>query len=218
LVSIGVKEKQRPMSLKLTLPEAIRSIRVARQMKTAEFARQIGVAQSIVSRYESGGRSPGKRVLLKLMLMARDAEKETIKEALSKVCRGEPIKDSEARRIALSLAQEDELLKQVVSYVNLSNRGRFLSLSAGIAESETKIDDSLNKILSIWFTSEHTPDVVRHFRDAARFLEIALVPGAGETIEPVVRALSKLGLIAPTDEASEPTSAEASKPQIKKTA
>lgn len=176
------------MSATLTLPEAVRSIRRAWHMTTSEFGRELGIERSVVSRYESGERSPGRRVLLKLMLKAREAEREPIRQALS-ARHGRPIRDEEAVGMAMQIAKEEELLERVAAYFDLPERGRFVQLTSDIIAEGKEVDESLNTILSIWSSSSANPDRLRYFKDAARFLEIGLVPGAGETIEPLVDAL-----------------------------
>lgn len=180
------------MPPKLTLPEAVKSIRKAWHMTTSEFASELGVAQSVVSRYESGGRSPGRRVLLKLMLKAREAERETIRQALS-ARHGRPIRDEEAVGMAMQIAKEEELLERVATYFDLPERGRFVHLTNEIIAEGKEVDESLNTILSIWSSSSANPDRLRYFKDAARFLEIGLVPGDGETIAPLVDVLREAG-------------------------
>lgn len=181
------------MPQELTLPEAVRSIRKAWHMTTSEFARELGVAQSVVSRYESGARSPGRRVLLRLMLKAHGAQRETIRLALSTL-HGKPVRDAEAVGWAVQIAKEEEFFERAAAHLALTGRERFIYLAGQVVLGGEEVDESLNTVLSTWLMSEHSPDRPRYFRDAARFLEIGLVPGAGETNEPLLRALNEAGL------------------------
>jgi transcriptional regulator with XRE-family HTH domain len=190
------------MASNMTLAEAIRSIRKGRSMTTSELARQIGVAQSVVSRYEAGLRSPSWRTLAKLLLLADGAEKSRIIEALSAV-RGRPVSEVEATRESKLVTEEDEFLKRVSDYPDLLNRGRFGSLARAIMmQQEWEVAESLNAILSLWLESDHSAEASRCFQDAATFLKIALSSGpprrASES-PPEMAGKTKYRVIAPVD-------------------
>jgi len=170
------------MPPELTLPEAVKSIRKMWHMTTTEFAREIGVAQSVVSRYETGTRSPSRKVLLKLILKAREPERTTIRAALSAL-RGKPIPDDETIRLALQVVKDEVSLERAAANFELPDRARFAHLAGEILAERNEVDESLNDILWTWLMTGHSPDRSRYFRDAARFLEIGLVPNTRETRE-----------------------------------
>ena len=180
----------------MTLPEAVRKIRKRRGMNTSDFAAELGVAQSMISRYERGQRSPRWRFLVKLFMFAEGDEKPPILEALS-VAQGRPVVESDAIQDAKRLAREDDIFRRTVDYVNLPEAGRFIWLTSEIhrvaKEQGVEVDESVNRILSVWLHGEGSADAVKYFQDAARFLEIALLPGAGDTTELLREALKKIG-------------------------
>jgi transcriptional regulator with XRE-family HTH domain len=164
----------------LTLPEVIRAMRKRRFMTTSEFARELGVAQSVVSRYESGGRSPGWRVLVKLLLFAEGVEREPVLQALSEV-RGSPVNEADAEQQAARFVDEDKFLRWLAGSPDVSERGQFARLAAAIlSQDKMCVDQSLNTMLELWLRSSDSPALAsRYFRDAARFLEVALLPVVG---------------------------------------
>jgi DNA-binding transcriptional regulator YiaG len=168
------------MPPELTLPKAMKSIRKMWHMTTTEFARELGVAQSAVSRYETGAMSPGRKVLLKLILKAREPERKTIREALSALP-GKRIPDDETIRLAVQIVKDEASLERAAASFELPERARFAYLVGEILEKHNEVDESLNDILWTWLMTGHSPDRSRYFRDAARFLEIGLVPSASET-------------------------------------
>lgn len=170
------------MPAELSLPEAVRSIRKMWHMTTTEFARELGVAQSVVSRYETGTRSPSRRVLLKLILKAREPERATIREALSALP-GRPIRDDETIRLAMQIVKDEASLERAAANFQLPERARFAQLTGEILAEHNEIDESLNSILWTWLMTQRSPERRRYFRDAARFLEIGLVSKADQKSE-----------------------------------
>ncbi len=181
------------MQTDMTLPAVIRSIRKGRHMTTSEFARSLELNQSMVSRYEKGERSPGWRVLARLLLLAEGREKNVIVDAMS-AAKGQTVSIADAEQQAVQAAKEDEFLKRALEHVNLPERARFAYLSTEILQQKREVDASLNQVLSIWLRYGGSAESERYFIDAARFLEIALVPGCGETTQALVQQLEETGL------------------------
>lgn len=188
------------MKANMVLPEAIRSIRKAHRMTSAELARELGINQSMVSRYQKGERSPSWRVLAKLYLLAEGPEKSAIREALS-AAKGQPVGASEAEQLAQQVAKEGELLKRALEFANMPERGRFAYLSTEILQAKREVTSSMNDILSIWLRYGENAESDRYFRDAARFLKIALVPDGRETSEPFIEVLKAVGLCSNKEDA-----------------
>jgi len=160
--------------------ELIRSIRQRRRMNTSEFGRELGVAQSVVSRYENGSRFPGWRPLTRLLLLAEGAEKGHVLQALSAI-RGRPVDEAEATQEAKRVVEEDEFLLKTADLPDILERGQFASLARAIMTNEKWcIDEPLNKILSLWLKSAHHPWAHRCFADAARFLEVTILAREAE--------------------------------------
>lgn len=64
------------------MKELIRQIREQRNMSQAEFARAIGVSQSMISKIESGERMPGRQVIAGLFAIAEGENKQRLEDAL----------------------------------------------------------------------------------------------------------------------------------------
>jgi transcriptional regulator with XRE-family HTH domain len=165
-------------------------------MTMVEFGRCLDVAQSVVSRYERGERSPGRRVLSKLLLMADATERQTILHAMSDLT-GSRIEEAAAIEDAMQEARKDEFLHRVTDYLSLPGLGRFAYLTAEIMIQKMDVDDAVNDILSIWLLHRGSPEALRYFRDAARFLQIAL--RAGETSQELLVALKEAGILRADD-------------------
>jgi hypothetical protein len=113
--------------------------------------------------------------LVKLLLLAEGAEKECILSLLS-VARGRPVTETEATEDGRRVVDEEQFLRRVAGSPDLLGRGRFAQLTRAILTQEKRgIDESLNRILELWFTYTADPGIGRYFDDAARFLEIGLL-------------------------------------------
>jgi hypothetical protein len=64
-------------------------------------------------------------------------------------------------------------------------------LAGAICNERKEVDDSVNTILSLWLTCDHSPDVIRSFKEAARFLEIALGVGPDAKSDQRLRVIAK---------------------------
>lgn len=174
------------------ISDVVRSVRQRLRMNTTEFARQLGVAQSVVSRYENGSRHPGWRPLARLLLIAEGAERRLVLKALSKI-KGQPIGEMEAIEEGEKAVEEDEFLRKAgkgtpefrlggfgeppdepVSLDDLPpNLRRFVVAASVIGHMGTEVDRSLASIVELWIHWGHRyPEAARYFRDAERFLRV----------------------------------------------
>lgn len=162
---------------------AIRSVRKGCQMTTTEFARELGVAQSVVSRYERDERSPGWRPLMKLLLLARGDEQIPILDALADI-RRQPVTREKAIEEALRMAREDDFLHRVQDYMALNADEKFAWLALKVIHAKIPVHESLISIIELWISSYQSPLAARRFEDAARYLRAAAAPG-GTQPEPL---------------------------------
>ena len=182
-----------PVDATRRLSALMRSVRKRLRMNTTEFARKLGVAQSVVSRYENGSRSPGWRPLARLLLIAEGPEKKQVLKALSRV-KGQPVDEVEATREAQEVAAEDEFLRRVglgeppgfriggsgedieepMGLDDLPpNLSRFLVAASIIGHGKREVDESLSSILELWLRwGCRYPEAARYFQDAERFLRV----------------------------------------------
>ena len=77
--------QEQDATMPMDLASVIRSVRERRRMTMTAFAHALGVAQSVVSRYESGERTPRWRTVVKVFLMAEGAEKDFLLSTLSAI-------------------------------------------------------------------------------------------------------------------------------------
>jgi transcriptional regulator with XRE-family HTH domain len=148
-------------------------------MTTGELALALKIDQSMISRYESGKRVPRAPVLLRLLPLAKGIEKNPILEQLS-IMRGRPVVEAEAFFEAERMAAEGAAIKRELEILANArpNLARFAYLAPAILHAQKEIDASLNIFLQFWLSTPDFPEKVQCFRDAARFLEIALCRAA----------------------------------------
>jgi transcriptional regulator with XRE-family HTH domain len=151
-------------------------------MTTGELARALKIDQSMISRYESGKRVPRAPVLLRLLPLAQGVEKNPILEQLS-IIRGHPVVEAEAFFEAQRMAAESAAIKRELAILANArpNLARFAYLAPAILQAQKEIDESLNTFLQFWLSTPDFPEKVQCFRDAARFLEIALSRAAPDS-------------------------------------
>jgi transcriptional regulator with XRE-family HTH domain len=154
-------------------------------MTTTELGLALGVAQSMISRYESGRATPRAPVLLRLLRLAKGVEKNPILRQLS-IIRGLPVEEREALREADGMIAEAAAIKQELQIMSdpRPNLARFAYLAPAILYAREEIDDSLNTILDLWRSTPEFPGKSQCFKDAARFLEIALDRASAESPGP----------------------------------
>jgi transcriptional regulator with XRE-family HTH domain len=164
------------MRLAAGLGPTIRAIRKAHHLTTAEFALELHVDQSMISRYESGKRVPRAPVLHRLLRIAQGAERNPILEQLS-IIQGRPVLEEEALRQADLMVAEEAILKREIEIMGdpRPNLARFAYLAPKILLARKEIDESLNTVLELWLAHEPGDPVVRQcFSDAVQYLKLLL--------------------------------------------
>jgi transcriptional regulator with XRE-family HTH domain len=151
-------------------------------MTTAELAAALGVDQSMISRYESGKRAPRAPVLLRLLRLAEGVERNPILKQLS-ILQGRPVAEEDALREADIMDAEAAALRQELEIMAdpRPNLARFAYLAPKILHAGQEIDGSLNTFLELWLSAPEFREKAQCFRDAARFLEIAIARSAANS-------------------------------------
>ncbi len=146
----------------------------------AEFAEMIGCRQSTVSRYESGKLIPSRTVLLLLLQLAEDSERQPILQALGVT-----------RSLAQSWKPSDlaDALRTFDAYLAAAgpaadrNRGRapqgsalaeFARLAARIVSERHAVEPAVVEVLRLWLKHRTNRKARKYFRHIAAYLEVEL--------------------------------------------
>ena len=152
------------------LSEAIHRIRKHLGTQT-EVAQKLGIKQSTLSQYETGGVVPSFGVLMRLYPLApRGPDHEFITEYLTSRMKAD--RPDLIRNIA---ATYDLLCKNPAETPHeAQDLKQFAGDVAIICHDGPKLDKSLNEIIGLWLIYGRYPDAIQGFRDAAKYLKMYL--------------------------------------------
>jgi transcriptional regulator with XRE-family HTH domain len=178
------------------LARAIRAIRLKHEMSGIDFAKLLGVTQSMVSRYEAGRALPGYVVLGRLLDLAEGTEMNPIMDRLADLLG----RKRDLLTKATALAELEKTYHQVRPLWGslptnpptadsgiwdqfrefTPNLAKLVKAMSQLCDRRREVDVSLIHILDLWLSHDDMDPAIRQcFADAAKYLDVALTARTG---------------------------------------